>query len=96
MSPIFPDSRLIVESNCILQREGDSTSIALLVAKAEELTSTVNTFLGKATAMLQDKKKVKRLKWLFKADEAKGLAEKLQAFYGSISAVCAANSIEFT
>ncbi|PSR72025.1 hypothetical protein PHLCEN_2v12091 [Hermanssonia centrifuga] len=79
----------------ILQREGDSTSIALLVTKAEELTSSVNKFLDKATAMLEDKRKVKRLKWLFKADEAKGLAEKLKAFYGSLSAACAAYSIQF-
>ncbi len=79
----------------ILQREGDSTSIVLLVTKAEELTSSVNKFLDKATAMLEDKRKVKRLKWLFKADEAKGLAEKLKAFYGSLSAACAAYSIQF-
>ncbi|THH01387.1 hypothetical protein EW026_g1325 [Hermanssonia centrifuga] len=79
----------------ILQREGDSTSIALLVTKAEELTTSVNKFLDKATAMLDDKRKVKRLKWLFKADEAKGLAEKLKAFYGLLSAVCAAYTIQF-
>ncbi len=80
----------------VLQREGDSTLVALLVTKAEELTSSVTKFLDKATTTLQDKRKVKKWKWLFRADEAKGLAEKLRAFYGSISAVCAAHSIEFT
>ncbi len=79
----------------VFLREGDSTSSALLVTKAEELTSSVNKFLDKATAMFQDKRKVKRLKWLFNVDEAKALAEKLKAFYGALSAVCAAHSIEF-
>ncbi|PSS37303.1 hypothetical protein PHLCEN_2v853 [Hermanssonia centrifuga] len=79
----------------VLQRGGDSVSIDLLVTKAEELTSSVSKFHDKATAMFQDKRKMKRLKWLFKADEAKALAEKLKAFYGSLSAVCAAHSIEF-
>ncbi|THG95309.1 hypothetical protein EW026_g6320 [Hermanssonia centrifuga] len=79
----------------VKKREGDSTSSALLVTKAEELTSSVNKFLDKATAMFQDKRKVKRLKWLFNVDEAKALAEKLKAFHGALSAVCAAHSIEF-
>ncbi|PSR75441.1 hypothetical protein PHLCEN_2v9116 [Hermanssonia centrifuga] len=79
----------------VLQREGDSTSIALLVTKAEELTSTANPFLNKVKAIFQDKRKLKRLKWLFKAGEAKGLSEKLRAFHASLSVVCAAHSIEF-
>ncbi|THG93512.1 hypothetical protein EW026_g7742 [Hermanssonia centrifuga] len=79
----------------VLQREGDSTSIALLVTKAEELTSTANPFLNKVKAIFQDKRKLKRLKWLFKAGEAKGLSETLRAFHASLSVVCAAHSIEF-
>ncbi|PSR72036.1 hypothetical protein PHLCEN_2v12102, partial [Hermanssonia centrifuga] len=59
----------------VLQREDDSISIALLVSKARNLTLSVDKFLDKATTTLQGKRKVKKLKWLFNADEAKEFVE---------------------
>ncbi|PSR74278.1 hypothetical protein PHLCEN_2v9973 [Hermanssonia centrifuga] len=68
-------------------RAGESASISLLVAKAEELNSSLDKFLNKTTKISQGKRKVKKLKWWFNADEAKSLTGKLSVFYGALSAL---------
>ncbi len=76
----------------ILAKEPDSGHITLLVSRAKELTASVDKFVNAATKSIEGKRKVKKLRWYFKGDEAKELAEKFRNFHGSLSAICGVHS----
>ncbi len=79
----------------ILAREPHSECIAVLISRAEGLNDSVDRFVNAATKVAQGKRKVKKLRWIFKGDEAKELAEGFKSFYGYLSAVCNVYSTQF-
>ncbi|PSS37789.1 hypothetical protein PHLCEN_2v356 [Hermanssonia centrifuga] len=69
----------------VLAREPDSGSIAVLVSRAQELIASVEKFIEAATKAVEGRQKVKKVRWMFKSDEANELVERFRRFYGSFS-----------
>ncbi|THG95146.1 hypothetical protein EW026_g6453 [Hermanssonia centrifuga] len=78
----------------VLAREPDSGSIAVLVSRAQELIASVEKFIEAATKAVEGRQKVKKVRWMFKSDEANELVERFRRFYGSFSVILSVHLIQ--
>ena len=65
-----------------------------LSGKAEELVASANKFIKKATLLTSDgTPRVNKIRWPFRASEAKHLAEDFQTFHRTLTDVCTINTL---